>query len=443
MNVRRASLALTAMVLLLGALAIGQEAGGFAQWVHVTMAVSVIGGGLILLTAWLWRRETIDRRWLLLVVILGVLMRLLVLPADRELSDDAARYHWDGKAMAHGVNPYLFSPDDPAVKHLWTDPVDERINHPWYRTCYPPVAEGLFTVAYWLSPGRLLGLQLLNLLAEILTWFILARELAQRRRSLAWLLLIIWSPLLILQGYLPGHLDLLALPFVALLVRAVARRQAGWAGVWLTLACLVKPLPLLFLPAIARELGWRRTRRLLLVCGAVGLVAYAPFLRAGWYLFSSTWLMATDWSFNGSVGAALEQLLPMRQAHLVSGVLTGAGVLLTTWRGRDFLARALGGFTVFVVFTPTLFPWYLITALPLLVLGPQPALLVLGVLAPLSDLVVVGYRLRGVWEQAAWVRWVQYVPFYGVLTWGFRRRGRPRSEAGPADSQSLRQNKTW
>jgi len=421
-----------AVIMLAGAVAVGQEVGDYQAWIRLTMSLSVVGGSLVVATAWQWRHQTVGRHWLLVVVLLGVIMRLVTMPSTRELSDDAARYHWDGKAIAHGVNPYLFSPDDPSVSRLWTDAVDERINHPWNRTCYPPVAEGMFTVGYLLSPGSLRGLQLLSLVAEILTWFILARELARRRRATTWLLLMVWSPLLVCQGYLPGHLDLLMLPFVALLLSAVLARQAGRAGLWLALACLIKPLPLLLLPAIMRELGPRRSVPLILVCGLVGVAAYLPFWSAGWHLFSSTWLMATDWSFNGSIGTLLEGFLTKRQAHLVASILTGLGILLTTWRGRDFLARALGAQIVFVVFTPTLFPWYLVSTLPLLVLRPQAALLALVVLAPLADQVVIANHLRNIWHEAGWVRWSQYLPFYGLLVWErFSIRNRRRLRATP------------
>ncbi len=420
---RRMLLVLVALVMLTGAAAIGQELGDYHRWVVLIITFQVVGGVLVTVAAWDWRNESVGRSWLVAVVLLGIAMRLVILPATWELSDDAARYHWDGKAVAHGVNPYQYPPDDPAVARLWVDKVDDRINHPWNRTCYPPLAQGLFAVGYVLSPGSLSGLQWLNLVAEILAWAILARELERLKKSFAWLLLMIWSPLLVCQGYLPGHLDLLTLPLVALTVSAVLAGRAGRSGLWLAAACLIKPLPLLILPAIVRELGRRRSLRFLVVFVFVILAAYAPFWQAGFKMFSSTWLMATAWSFNGSVAAILEKVLPMGPAHLIAGVLAGLGVLVATWHGRDFLARALGAYVVFVIFTPTLFPWYLVSAFPLLVLRPQMALLGLAVLVPLADQVVIAHHLHGVWREAAWVRWAQFLPFYGLLLWDkFGRR---------------------
>ncbi len=413
---------LTGLFLLISAIMIGQDTGSFSLWTGMTIFTSVIGGLLVLLTTWMWRGARPGNRWLAIVILAGLCMRLAVMPADRELSDDAARYHWDGKVLAHGINPYLFAPDQPAVAHLKTQDIDNRINHPWNRTCYPPLAETLFAVGYVLSPGRLVGLQILSLLAELATWILLARELGRRRRSAGWLLPAIWGPLVIFQGYLPGHLDVLSLPLVTLFILAVLSRRAGRAGLFLALACLIKPLPLLFLPAAMREFGLRDNLRMGSVLGVVILVSYIPFHQAGWNLFSSTWLMATDWSFNGSLGAILEAMLPGRQAHLLSGFLTGSLVLLGAWRGRDFLTRALLAQTAFVVCTFTLFPWYLIGMIPLLVLRPHPALLALYCLAPLSDQVVIGHQLRGVWQPAHWVRPAQYIPFYGLLAVGWRKR---------------------
>jgi alpha-1,6-mannosyltransferase len=417
----RVLLVLVAVVLMAGAVALGRETGDYRLWVRLAIAFEVGGGMLVLAAAWAWQNVLVGRVWLLAVAVVGIALRLAVFPATWELSDDAARYHWDGKAIAHGVNPFIHAPDDPTVAWIGVDEVDGRINHPWNRTCYPPLAQGLFTVGYLLSPGNLRGLQWLNLAAEIFAWFILARELERRRRTFAWLLLMIWSPLLVCQGYLPGHLDLLTLPLVALLACAVLARQSGRAGLWLAAACLVKPLPLLILPAIVREFGLRQSLRLLGVFGLVVAASYVPFLQAGPKLFTSTWLMATDWSFNGSVAAGLESLLSIGEAHLAAGILTGLGVLVAAWRGRDFLERALGAYLVFVIFTPTLFPWYVVSALPLLVLRPGPgmgpALLGLGVLVPLADQVVIAHQLRGVWREAAWVRWAQYLPFYGLLAW--------------------------
>ncbi len=164
------------------------------------------------------------------------------------------------------------------------------------------------------------------------------------------------------------------------------------------------------------------------VFAVVMTAAYIPFHSAGWKLFSSTWLMATDWSFNGSFGAMFEAVLPLQTAHMLSGALVVVLVVAIAWRTQDFLTSALMAQVVFTSLTPTLFTWHLIGAYPLLVLSPQPGLLTLGVLAPLSDEVIVALRATGTWKPALWARLARYIPFYGVLAWtsiSSRNRSRP------------------
>jgi hypothetical protein len=397
---------------------VGLDEGPFDRWVWGVILAQVGGGLLVVLTAWAWRRDQPGRRSLVPILLAAVLFRVAAMPASRDLSDDAYRYHWDGKVLTCGINPYLYAPDATEVAHLQIHPVDDKINHPWYRTCYPPLAELLFAAGYRLSPGRLTGLNLLTLLAEILTWWLLLGALKQRGLPPINLLLIAWSPLLIFQGYLPGHLDLLYLPFFTLFILMVPRGRAVWAGIVLGLACLIKPLPLFQLPAAWRELGWRRGLFMILVMTAVAILFYLPFRTAGIKLIESTWLMAREWSFNGSLGALCEQWWPRLTAHYVVGVVLVGLILLATWYGRDLLARMLMIQAAFYICTPTLFPWYLVGMYPLLVLRPDPALLALGILIPLADEVLIPFHATGIWAPAGWVPWVEYVPFYGLLALG-------------------------
>lgn len=405
---------LAAVLLVSICVALGQEAGSFGSWVWIAVGLGLGGGGLVIGCAWLWSRVPVGWGWLLAVVLVALAARVALLPSERMLSDDACRYHWDGKVLVHGINPYLYAPDAPEVAHLRRDPPDARINHPDRVTVYPPLAQLLFAVGYWLLPGSLIGFSILCLLAELACWLLLLLELHRRGLPRAWLLLAAWSPLLVCQGYLAGHVDLLGLPFVALLVVALSRGWMVRAGLALALACLIKPLAVIFVPALVVQLGWRRGALSLGVAALVGLAFYLPFVGAGWNLFASTWLMFSTWSFNGSLAGLFEALLPLSAAHWVAAGCLAALLGLSAWRGRDLITRMLLAMAALVVCSPTLFPWYLVWMFPLLVLRPDPALLVLGLLAPLTDLTVIGYTLDGSWILPVWVQLVEYVPFYAL-----------------------------
>lgn len=424
----------TGMTLLGGAVLVA-VVRDVACWVWSIGITSLIGGALVALTAYAWRLEQLNPRFVWAIIAWGVLLRLVVMQAPQMLSSDIARYHWDGKVLAHGINPYRYTPIDPALDHLPVDPLDFKINHPWLRTVYPALAQGLFLLAYLLTPGALGGLWLLFLCAELLSWLLLWRRCEELRGSPAALIVPIWMPLVIFEGYAPGHLDLLLLPLVVLFLLALREGRPVWAGAWLALSCLLKPLPLLLGFAALRELGVRRTVTMGVVFLCVVALSTAPFIGAGEHLTSSMWLMAQKWSFNGSVTAWLESLYPHDhpRAHLYAGVLMVGGVALGALIGRDLLSRSLLALTAWVIFTPALFPWYLICVVPILAMRRDPALLALVSLAPLVELVNVGYLTDGRWHPLAWASTVQYGAFYSLLLvgaiagWGmFRRREAPQ-----------------
>jgi hypothetical protein len=246
------------------------------------------------------------------------------------------------------------------------------------------------------------------------------------------LLLAAWLPVMMLEGYAPGHVDTLTLPFVVLAIDGIRSRRPLRAGVILALAALIKPYPLLMVPAALREFGVSGSVRFLLALGVVVGAAYATFAGAGHWLFDSMWLMARTWSFNGSVAAWLESSLPTGQAHAVAGGLMTVLVLAGTWWGAGFRERVLLAVAAFAICTPTLYPWYLMWAVPLLVLVPDLAVISILLLAPLSYLVLIPWLERGSWTLPAWVRFVEYVPFYLLLTLGaWRRTGIFRRVAKP------------
>jgi alpha-1,6-mannosyltransferase len=416
-------LLVAAAVALLGcALVLGLDLVPLAPWTWIAIAGSVLGGLLVIATAVAWRGATLGPGWVAGVLMLGVALRLAAIPARQILSDDAVRYQWDGKVLWHGINPYRYVPGDPELAQLRTSALDRALVRLDWRTVYPPLAQVLFALGYALSPGRLIGLQGLMLFCEVLTWLLLLRELRRRGLPRACILLIAWSPLLLFQGYLPGHVDMLMLPFVVLSFVALEAGSPLAAGAALALACLIKPHAVILAPAAVRQLGVRRSVRFGLVFAGIFVGAYLPFLSAGPSMFSSVGVMARHWAFNGSLAALVRLALPRDLARAAAGALLVLFLVVSAWRGRDNISRLLLAVMAFVVCTPNLFPWYLFLMMPLLVLRPDPSLLALSVLIPITDTVTLDLMRTGIWRQSAWQLLVEYVPFYVLLALSAWRR---------------------
>ncbi len=395
--------------------ALGMDVGGFEAWVWTVMLGSILAGALVVASALALRGARLPRAGVWVGLALAVLFRLSLLPAERYLSDDAFRYLWDGKVLAHGINPYAHAPSSKELDALRTHRLDGLINHPAHRTVYPPLAQAYFAAGYLLSPGSLLGLQVLFVLSEVVSWLLLLGLLRRWGRSPAWVLLAAWAPLVVFEGYLPGHVDTLGLPWLVLLVVALDRRIGWLAGVALAAACLVKPLPVILLPVALVHLGWRRGLHLCAVLVAVVLLAYLPLLSAGDGLTESLWLMARKWSFNGSLAALLEASMPQATARMLAAGILSALLLAAPFLGRSLTSRLLLAQVACVVCTPNLYAWYAIWMLPLLVLRPDPALLSLALLLPLTEVVNVRWRMAGVWKVELWPSVVIYSVFYPLL----------------------------
>ena len=96
------------------------------------------------------------------LVAAALLFRLSLLAVTPNLSDDYARFIWDGRLLAHGYNPYLYLPTHlvntptAAIAGL-TDSLFQQLNSPRYFTVYPPLNQALFGLAVWLSPDSIIG----------------------------------------------------------------------------------------------------------------------------------------------------------------------------------------------------------------------------------------------------------------------------------------------
>ena len=78
------------------------------------------------------------------VLAVAVLARIALLPAAPTLSTDAYRYLWDARVARAGISPYAYPPVAPELQTLRDDTIFPRLNHPTWRTIYPPGAQLFF-----------------------------------------------------------------------------------------------------------------------------------------------------------------------------------------------------------------------------------------------------------------------------------------------------------
>ncbi len=396
------------------------------------------------------------------IVLLAALVRLPFLWLEPSLSEDVWRYLVEGHVVRAGENPYLLAPAAPRLGVLRSGVYDEiasRVGHAEIPSVYPPGAMAAFVVAaadqapLWRYKLALFGIDLLGCAALA----VLARRL---RRPLWRTTLYALNPVVLLEGVGMGHVDALAvLPLVLALILVGERsapRAAGAALAWAA-AALVKPLPLVALPVLARRAHQpRRFVVVALILFAIGcapmvvgaggvppaLVRYAVSWEWNGPLFEPLWRLLQSLHVAPALKAALERVetsigddtalgavFPYLYPQLLAKVLLLLALpLVFRWSLRapnvdEGVRRAMAGS---VCLMATVYPWYLFWVLPWAALERSLPWLVLSVTVLFSYLP----RLAGV--DVFPVVWALVWSPPVLVWWWQRRRRRRRRRRAPA-----------
>jgi len=209
---------------------------------------------------------------IVLVLAVGVGIRAPMWFAQDIPNADYQRYLWDGAVTGTGMNPYALSPrraaqgnGDAAMQELARDGrhVLRHINNPELRTCYPPVAQGLFAIAHWIAPFNPTGWRIVLALCDAAAAVGVLTLLRSAKLPASRWAIYLWNPLLVFETYLRCHLDLAVGAALILFLLALARRRRILAVVALTAAIGIKLHPLILVPLLVRA-AWGNWRRLAL-----------------------------------------------------------------------------------------------------------------------------------------------------------------------------------
>ncbi len=383
-----------------------------------------------------WEARPAGFSWVWIMVV-AALLRLIAVAAPPSLSTDVYRYAWDGKVALSGANPYRLSPDAPELRPL-RDDIWRQVEHRDVATVYPPLAMLVFAAAA-ATPAPILALKLIFALTDVLTVGLLFSIL--RRRALADHLAVwyAWNPLAVLETAAMGHVDALGVLLLVAAVAAIDRLRVNRAVMAAAGAALTKLVPVFALPVLGSRSVWNseakasqfrlRVLALLSLAAVVGLAACGG-IPSGWVRFG------VSWEFNGplfeplwraleslrapeSVAGFLDQLKQWTGMHdfwnrfysyrypqFLAKVLLGIGLLawlVVCWRKPTVERALLGVFLGLLLFSATVYPWYVLWLLPWAVVTQNRALIVL------SGLSFVSY-LAQIWGEPVF-------PKYWAVVW--------------------------
>ncbi|HMQ46745.1 MAG TPA: glycosyltransferase 87 family protein [Saprospiraceae bacterium] len=323
---------------------------------------------------------SIQRRYFLFG--LAVIARLLLLPSLPGWSDDLYRFIWDGRLIVHGTNPFEQLPSYYMEPGHRVSGLEESLyaslNSADYFTVYPPVAQGIFALAAWLSPQSILGSALVIrgflLLCELGTiWLLLRllRNMQMPEHKAIWYAL---NPLVILEVVGNLHFEGAMIFFLLLSFYFLQKQQLIPSAFGMALSIASKLVPLIFLVFWLRRLGWKSAFWFFGVLGFSLLLVFSPLLSGAFFqgMGSSLGLYFHQFEFNASlyylaryIGYQLEgynmidTLGPLLALTTFVGVLSMALVWKTSG-DQAFMKKHLFAICLYVMCSTTVHPWYAI-----------------------------------------------------------------------------------
>lgn len=346
----------------------------------------------------------------------GLFMRGAIFFSIPVLEDDSYRYLWDGAVTANGIDPYQYAPAEFAPNTLFDAGESEthepdfqrlqslangnvethsRINFPFVSTIYPPLAQAAFAIAHWIEPFGLTGWRVVLLLMDLISLALLLKVLSAFQRPAVWISLYWWNPIVLVQGFGAGHMDLVVLPFLLSALLMAKSGRTGLAAISLAGGAAVKIWPVLLFPFLVRPL-LKRPVTLAFYAGLFGLsvgillwpqLVHALAPEAGLNAYAS------DWRTHAFVFAILEDVVlapleaPGQAARLiVTGFMIALiGALALRYGEKTDQLPVLWATVIsaLIFLSPTGYPWYFIWLAPLLPLVSHVGLIALTALAPL------------------------------------------------------------
>ena len=367
-----------------------------------------------------------SRGTLVWIFAVAVACRGVCLVPAPTLSDDIYRYVWEGRVVARGHNPFALAPEAAELEYL-RDGNYDRINHPHLGTIYPPLAQAVFALGAVVKPD-VRTQKILFTLFDLATLLVIMQLLRMRNRSLGWAIVYAWSPLVVIEFALSGHMDAIGIFLLMLSILLFESRRRGTGMVALGLSFLAKFLSILLVPFFLFKKGYVRWIAVFVVVIVAG---YLPFAGASDKLFASLQLYGRHWEFNSIVYTLLAGVIDNGDRIRVG--LLAVITAFALWRGyrdHDLVRCALWVVGCSLLLSPTVYPWYVAWMVPLLCFRPSRAWIYFSGAVVLSYWVWKNMLATGVWELGAGVLVAEYVPFLALLGYEGYRAWRPVAGKG-------------
>ncbi|MGB6035187.1 MAG: hypothetical protein WBG42_02885 [Cryomorphaceae bacterium] len=324
------------------------------------------------------------------------------------LSDDFYRFIWDGQLLLEGVNPIGKIPTEINLDLRNEGRLLDQMNSRDYPSVYPPLHQLGMAFGAWFSSflSQVNGMRLFILFCEGLGLIYFWRH---SREILGLYALYLLNPLVVVEGVGNVHFEAALLPFLAIAIDQVRFSKSKGASLGLGMAILLKLNPLILIPAFLKEKkGWR----MVLLTGLIVVLGFLPFIGGVIDSLSGIDLFFRNFEFNASIYYVLSEIgqsivgyNPVSILGPALGVISAILMLAVGFSQAKLKEKALLVYLIFLLFSSTVHPWYVIPVVYLSLLTDRKAILIwsftaffsyshyLGILEPKYNWLIGEYAL--------------------------------------------------
>ncbi|WP_235292054.1 hypothetical protein [Portibacter lacus] len=337
------------------------------------------------------------------LLIFAVALKIVMIFAFPNLSDDIYRFIWDGKLLHLGESPFTYLPS--AYIETATDPsfttLFPLLNSPDYYSIYPPFAQVIFYISTFPGLNSSVIIKLLLLAAELFTIFFsikLLDEMKRPRRNVLWYAL---NPLIIIEIMVNIHFEGFMVCFFVMSLYFLKVNKLNKAAIMISLSISAKLVPLLFLPYFLGQWVFKKSSIFYIKNGAILLLLFLPLLLQLGGFGDSLDLYFRKFEFNASIYYVLRALGTLWKGYNMIGMIGPSMalavfsiVMLLAFRTKDFVQFCMLSLLTFLLLSTTIHPWYLALGILLSVFSDRKYWIVW------SFLIVLSYSKYGANEAA-------------------------------------------
>lgn len=369
----------------------------------------------------------------------AIIFRISLLFSFPTLSDDFYRFIWDGRLLAHGINPFAHTPQlyiQNGLPSFLSIDLYNQLNSQTNYTIYPPVHQFIFWIAAGLGGTNIfvniVVMKVVIVLFEAATFWVMAKLLRAFNLPLKYLLIYALNPLIILELSGNLHFEGVMIFFLLAAFYLFLKNRLLFAAACFLLAVNTKLIPLILFPYLIFSLRWKKWVKLIAIIAFGTAFLHIPFLGNGFFAHfgDSLALYFQSFEFNASIYYLVRwigyQFTGYNIIHTAAPVLAVIAALLIvflSWKMRDSSLKNsplifVGILTVYLLFSTTVHSWYIV---PLIAFAPFTGLIYPIAWSGLIPLTYITY-ITPVYDENLWLVAVEYLVVFGVMVYDFYRR---------------------